>query len=151
MAAKPLPLEDRFWPKVAKSGPDDCWDWTGRLDRDGYGRITENQKPMLAHRASYLIAHGELDPSLNVCHTCDRPRCVNPRHLFLGTQKDNVIDMHSKGRHPTVPITHCPRGHEYTESNTVYDSGRRCRVCKNERARKYYASRKALATKRAGE
>jgi hypothetical protein len=143
------PLAERFWARVAKAEPDECWDWTGRTDRDGYGRITENQIAMLAHRVSYAICYGEFDQSLHVLHRCDRPCCVNPRHLWLGTHALNMADMREKKRHggsgSRNPKTHCPHGHEYTPENIIYDGGKRCRTCKNERARKYRHARRAAS------
>lgn len=93
-------LEDRFWPKVdASGGPDACWPWLGARVGYGYGRLNYHQRPLQAHRVSWRIAHGEWpDDALFCCHTCDNPPCVNPRHLFLGTTRDNALDMMRKGR-----------------------------------------------------
>ena len=78
---------------------DGCWIWTGALGSDGYGRASHNGATVLAHRLSYIKYKGFIDPpSMLVLHTCDKPACVNPEHLFLGTQQDNVNDMVSKGR-----------------------------------------------------
>lgn len=95
----------RFWSKVNRSGgPDACWLWTACLNTSGYGRFSLNGRPTGAHRVSWLIEHGHLsvvtsvtDP-VCVLHRCDVPACVNPRHLFLGTQHDNCVDREKKGR-----------------------------------------------------
>lgn len=86
----------RFWSRVDTSG--DCWLWTGRTDKQGYGRITYQNKEMLAHRLSYQMAHGSIPDGLDILHTCDTPACVNPDHLVAGTHSDNMRDMIAKGR-----------------------------------------------------
>lgn len=91
---------DRFWKKVDKhSNPNGCWEWTGFIDREGlgYGRAYDGNKQMGAHRLSIII-DGRDPTDKYVCHSCDNPKCVNPSHLFLGTQQDNLDDMKSKGR-----------------------------------------------------
>ena len=88
------PIEERFWKFVNKT--DSCWEWTGSCDR--YGIILYNQRPAKAHRVSYIIHNGPIPKGKCVCHTCDNPKCVNPEHLFLGTQLQNMHDMYRKGR-----------------------------------------------------
>lgn len=92
-----LPLERKFWPKVAKS--DGCWKWTQLSDKHGYGIISHNGSNLFAHRVSWMIHKGEIPKGMSVLHHCDNPNCVNPDHLFLGTQNDNMQDMITKGRH----------------------------------------------------
>jgi len=75
-----------------------CWEWTAMLNKKGYGMIGINQTPRLANRISYLIWNKKL-PDNFACHTCDNPSCVNPLHLFDGTNYENVRDMVDKGRH----------------------------------------------------
>lgn len=88
-----------FWAKVDRSGGDDaCWLWTGALVRKGYGNMFWDGRSRTASRISYELAYGAFDESLLVCHACDNPGCVNPKHLFLGTDKDNFDDMIRKGR-----------------------------------------------------
>ena len=88
----------RFWPKVNKT--DGCWLWTGTTSAFGHGNIrrTGSNRPVGAHRFSYELHHGAIPDGLWVLHRCDNPRCVRPDHLFLGTPKDNMQDMASKGR-----------------------------------------------------
>lgn len=88
----------RFWSKVDKSsGENSCWNWTaGKVD--GYGRIYAGGRLWLAHRLSYFFAHSKCPDSLCVLHSCDNPACVNPKHLSLGTKKDNAVDRDIKGR-----------------------------------------------------
>ena len=76
----------------------DCWRYTGARDKNGYGQFKVNGKQWKAHRFSYTHFNGQIGEGLHVCHTCDNPTCVNPKHLFVGTAKDNVLDMHKKHR-----------------------------------------------------
>lgn len=92
-------LIERFWSKVDVRGPDDCWEWQERSRHEyGYGILANAGGERRAHRISWEIHHGTPPGSLHVLHKCDNPPCVNPSHLFLGTPRDNVRDMHKKGR-----------------------------------------------------
>lgn len=102
MAGKKYTPERRlatFWSCVDKSGGDDaCWIWTrGKLPK-GYGRFNADGKDVLAHRFAYEKLIGEIPDGLHVCHHCDNPSCVNPKHLFVGTRSDNMQDMWEKKR-----------------------------------------------------
>lgn len=93
-------IADRFWSKVDKSG--ECWEWTGkRLARYGYGSFyLERRKRVSAHRVAYWLANNHDPSELFVMHRCDNPPCVNPDHLVLGTDLDNIRDCVEKGRNP---------------------------------------------------
>jgi hypothetical protein len=86
----------RFWVKVKQT--DYCWNWEGGTNGDGYGIFRIKEDTRLAHRISFQIISGSIPDNINVCHTCDNPKCVNPDHLFTGTQKDNMLDKMRKGR-----------------------------------------------------
>lgn len=93
--------EQRFWSRVRK-GPG-CWNWQGSVV-NGYGRfflgsrLLGNRREMKTHRYSYELAKGKIPPEMLVRHSCDNPRCVNPDHLLLGTQQDNMTDKVQRGR-----------------------------------------------------
>ena len=99
---------ERFWEKVDVPEQKDgrCWLWTAGKNRDGYGVFPDGMKLVgerRAHRISYALHYGIIeDRSLFVCHACDTPSCVNPNHLWLGTNSENMEDMHRKSRRPAV-------------------------------------------------
>jgi len=90
-------LKGRLLAKISRSEAG-CWIWTGAQNSNGYGVIRVNGKLFAAHRASYLAFNGPLLSNLFVCHACDTPLCVNPKHLWLGTAADNAADCIAKGR-----------------------------------------------------
>ncbi len=130
---------DRFWACVEKT--ETCWLWTGLKNNWGYGRFycreisPRDTRP--AHRVSFHLLRRPLAPGELVLHKCDVPACVNPDHLFIGTNADNNRDMHDKGRSWQRKKTHCPSGHAYDDKNTIFKYNRRyCRACKNARMRR---------------
>lgn len=92
-----MPWQERLWLKVRKT--DGCWLWTGRVQSEGYGQMIADKRRRLCHHLSWEIHNGKpVPPGMKVLHSCDVPRCCNPAHLSLGTQRDNMRDMSAKGR-----------------------------------------------------
>lgn len=91
---------DVFWSKVDKSGGGNtCWIWQAHCNQDGYGLVMwENRKVMGTHQIAWILTYREIPVGLEILHTCDNPACVNPGHLLLGTQQENIADMNAKHR-----------------------------------------------------
>lgn len=91
---------ERFWAKVSRRGPDECWPWLGSQMAGGYGQMKYKQRNRRSHVIAYEFVNGAVPEGLFVCHACDNPICCNPAHLWLGTAQDNSTDMVRKGRNP---------------------------------------------------
>lgn len=127
------PIEVRLWGRLAPT-EGGCLVFTGSIGRGGYGKIWYLGRDTRAHRVAWTLTNGPIPDGLMVCHRCDNPPCCNPAHLFLGSARDNVIDMVTKGHHSNqnVAKTHCPQEHPYTPENTYINprGARECRTCK---------------------
>lgn len=135
-------LEEKFWPRVDKT--DTCWLWTGALVK-GYGQIhlgELNRKTVTwtTHRLSWIVAGHAIESNADLDHLCRVKRCCNPEHLDQVSHHVNMVRAFAH-------ITHCPKGHEYTESNTIRSgplkTRRACHACYLVSQRVIYARRRA--------
>jgi hypothetical protein len=132
-------IKERLFSKVKKH-PNGCWVWSGATAA-GYGKIGRKRpmSPISVHRMSYMIHFGKIKDGLFVLHKCDNKLCVNPDHLFLGTQKDNIRDMRNKNRgtkgenHPnsilTMKICRNIRKEYATGKTSLSILGRKYNIC----------------------
>lgn len=127
--------ESRLHKRSRKLGM--CLIYTGALTSKGYGSIKIRGKVFAAHRLSYEVNNGKIPRGLFVLHSCDRRPCIEPKHLRVGTYKDNSEDMWRRLRNKNSPAyknkmkTHCRYGHRFTKENTIvpYLGARNCREC----------------------
>lgn len=136
--AGPVPIEERFWPKVSRASVEECWDWQACRDPRGYGRIRMDGVPALAHRVAYELLVGKVPAGLELDHLCRNPACVNPAHLEPVTHQENSRRSDSpSGRNSRK--THCPKGHALIEENIYRRPSRphqrECRECIRDRWR----------------
>lgn len=133
-----LTPEQRFAERVARYSPDECWMWSN-LSPGRYGSLLVDGVKVYAHRFSYELHNGPIPLGMYVLHSCDTPACVNPRHLSVGDQKQNVQEMWARGRANRRLAEACKWGHKFTAENTRINSDgeRVCRTCCRERARRY--------------
>lgn len=137
----------RFFAKVEKT--ENCWLWTATKHKFGYGSFSYKSKKIGSHVFSFMLHKGDIEKGRCVRHICDVPECVNPDHLILGTQLDNLRDMSSRGRgkNQNTDKEVCKNGHELKGDNLkVHKNGKRnCRICMATIAKNYRTRRKLLA------
>jgi hypothetical protein len=129
-------VAERFWAKVDKRGPDECWPWQAGTDDWGYGTFWMHGQYKKAHRVSLEMHDDQPIPEgLLALHSCDNPPCVNPGHLWSGTDLDNRHDAMAKGRtsNGAKKRERCKRGHELVDGNLRFNSRgeRQCKTCCN--------------------
>ena len=128
--------EERQFVRDAGTG---CWVWIGSRTLSGYGLVWSSGKRKRAHRLAYETFRSEIPANMTIDHLCRTPICVNPDHMELVTQRENVL----RGYAPSAINARkacCVRGHEFTEANTYRWHGRRCRYCRTCRS-EYQKSR----------
>lgn len=146
---RPSWTAETFWNKVKRGNPNECWEWQGRLNNTGrpgncfYGRVDIfGKQGIYVHRVAYYISFpGQIElgrgNGLLVCHTCDNPKCCNPKHLFLGTAQDNVDDKVKKGRQKHYKSTESPRAKLSEKDVRDIRAARKKGIPRKELAKKY--------------
>lgn len=144
----------RFWSKVDRRGPDECWPWVGHsafLKGREMCRFYGAGREFLAHRFSAIIAYGPCPEGMETLHACDNPPCCNPAHLKWGTHHENIQQCYARKRRHIPFKDHCKKGHPFSGSNLILrpNSGRPspkkvCRICRNESARRSRIKMKAV-------
>jgi hypothetical protein len=121
----------RFWGQVDKG--DECWEWTGKRDPDGYGRFFVS-----VHRLAYQWLVGPIPDGLQIDHLCRNPSCVNPEHLEPVTPSENVRRSSSPAA-INANKTECIHGHPFDDANTIIEANgtRHCRSCGRARVQRY--------------
>lgn len=133
-------LPEQIRRKISPQGSG-CWLWTAARNRDGYGKLAYEGRFVYAHRLTYELLAGQILPGLEIDHTCLVRACCNPAHMEVVSHRENTLRGNSIPARNGQKL-YCPRGHEYTPANTMFETGktgrlkRTCRTCKRERNRR---------------
>lgn len=146
-------LEERWWARVIRAGGDECWEWDGAHDSDGYAQIGVNGRALGAHVVGYQVNVGPVPEGMELDHfACDNRSCVNFTHVRPDTHANNVMREGSKNVGAiNARKTQCPKGHEYTPENTYIvpsTGGRACRTCQREYNARWKENRTRAAASR---
>jgi hypothetical protein len=133
----------------AQRNADGCLIWVGCTTRDGYGGMSLDGRKVGAHRLAYAVFNGPIPSGVQVCHSCDVRACIEPTHLWLGTNSDNQRDAVDKGRHGQSIKEYCSSGHPFDDENTYLRQARgrrhrQCRACNREAQRRRLAKKAVL-------
>lgn len=135
--------QKNFWSKVLKTKR--CWVWTAHKKKNGYGQFYIKRQSVYAHRYSWVISNGSVPENKSVLHKCDNPNCVRPSHLFVVSQRENMLDAVKKGRIKKKKFgDFCSNGHKLSRASTRLVGNKRivCRLCNIERCSEYYRKNK---------
>ena len=137
-------IAPRFWAKVQRGGPDECWLWTASKNSCGYGSISFRGRGQRVHRVSLWLHGRDIPEGLVVDHVCRTRLCVNPNHLRVVTNHVNVRENSVAFAAINGDKTHCLNGHPLDGYNLIVRDGkRRCRACDNVRNQEYYTRKHA--------
>lgn len=134
-----------WWTSVSFATDAGCWQWTASVDGKGYGNLRIAYKLVKVHRLVWEALRGPIPLGLELDHLCRNKGCCNPAHLEPVTRSENMrrSDVGLRNKTRGAAVTHCPAGHAYDDSNTIYSShGRHCRECGRKRAREYQRTKR---------
>jgi hypothetical protein len=142
------PIAERFWEKVNRRGPGECWPWLG-AQSNGYGQMRGHDQAAWAHRVAYELVRGPIPLGLTIDHLCRNRLCVNPSHMEAVTNQENILRGIGFAAE-NARKTKCPRGHAYDLIGLQpgfrgkgFQNMRGCRTCRNERVKAYYHAKQA--------
>lgn len=142
-----------FFERIKRDKETKCWNWVGALGATKYGTATIDRQAISAHRLSYLLFNGNLEPTLDIDHLCKNIVCVNPEHIRQTSRKENNLNSTSPSRAHALK-THCAKGHEYSLENTYRNptnGSRGCRICRKNVAIRNWQNNREARNKRSRE